>query len=231
MIALILAGGYGKRLRPYTDTLPKPMIEVGGKPILEWQIEWLKSHGFRNFILLIGHLGSKIQEYFGDGREWGVSIKYSAEDRPLGTAGAVKRAEKLIAEEEFLLVNGDIITNLNPLELKEEMDENILGVISLSPLKSPFGIVEVNERGFIVNFREKPIIEGIWINAGVIYFSRSALKYFPELGNYETEVLPRLAEEKKLKGKKYNSIYWKSIDSHKDLEEADEALRKGEVKY
>ncbi|MGB9725333.1 MAG: nucleotidyltransferase family protein [Fervidicoccaceae archaeon] len=231
MIALILAGGLGKRLKPYTDKVPKPMIEVGGKPILEWQVEWLKKYGIKNFIFLTGHLSEVIEKYFGNGDKWGVEIRYSKEEEPLGTAGAVKKAESFMKEEDFFLINGDIITNLNPFLLKESLDEKSLGIVALVPLKSPYGIVDLDEKGFILKFREKPIIENYWINAGVLYFVSDVLKYFPSKGNYETEVLPKLAEERKLKGFKFTNVYWKSIDSHKDLEEANEALTKGSLHY
>jgi len=231
MIALILAGGLGKRLRPYTDKIPKPMINVGGKPILEWQVEWLKKYDVRDFIFLIGHLGEEIERYFGNGSKWGVHILYSKEEEPLGTAGAVKKAEELISEEEFLLINGDIITNLNPLILSKELTQGIEGVLALVPLKSPYGIVDLSEDGFILKFREKPLINDYWINAGVLLFKTDVLKYFPTRGNYETDVLPILAEERKLKGYGYTGVYWKSIDSHKDLEEANEALKSGELAF
>jgi len=229
MFALILAGGFGKRLKPYTDKIPKPMIKVGGKPIIEWQIEWLKRYGITRFIFLTGYLSEAIEDYFGDGSNWGVKIEYSKEEEPLGTAGAVKKAERLIDEDEFFLLNGDVLTNLNPVLLRGELKEEVDGVLALVPLKSPYGIVDLDSSNFILRFREKPIIEDYWINAGILLFNRDALRYFPERGNYETEVLPRLAEERKLKGFKYSSVYWKSIDSYKDLEEANEAFSKGEI--
>lgn len=231
MIALILAGGLGKRLRPYTDKVPKPMIDVAGKPILEWQIEWLKKYGIEKFVFLTGHLSEVIEQYFGNGEKWGVQIKYSKEEEPLGTAGAVKKAERFVTEDYFFLINGDIISNLNPIMLKEGAGEDILGVLALVPLKSPYGIVDLDEKDRILRFREKPIIENYWINAGVLYFSSKVLKYFPVRGNYETEVLPKLSNERKLKGFKFPNVYWKSIDSHKDLEEANEALANGLLRY
>ncbi|MEM1775262.1 MAG: nucleotidyltransferase family protein, partial [Desulfurococcaceae archaeon] len=115
MLAAILAGGLGKRLRPYTDDLPKPMIQVADRPILEWQILWLKKYGIREIVLLVGYRKEKIIEYFGSGSKLGVKITYVVEDDPLGTGGAIKNAEHVLSKDEvFLVLNGDIITNLNP---------------------------------------------------------------------------------------------------------------------
>ena len=110
MQAVIMAGGKGTRLAAITkDEIPKPMVLINGKPLLLWQVEELKSHGIHDVIMVIGHLGSKIQEYFGDGSQFGVSITYIIEDTPLGTAGAFFYLKNYLAENPFLLVFGDVI--------------------------------------------------------------------------------------------------------------------------
>jgi len=106
MQVAILAGGLGTRLRPLTLTVPKPMVPIHGRPFLEYQIEWVKQFGFHRILLLTGYLGEQIEEHFQDGRRWGVSIAYSRESSPLGTAGALKLAEHQL-DERFLLLNGD----------------------------------------------------------------------------------------------------------------------------
>jgi Nucleoside-diphosphate-sugar pyrophosphorylase involved in lipopolysaccharide biosynthesis/translation initiation factor 2B, gamma/epsilon subunits (eIF-2Bgamma/eIF-2Bepsilon) len=144
-LAAILAGGFGKRLRPFTEEFPKPMISIGGRTLLEYQIEWLRSFGFSEVVLLVGYKKEKIIEHFGSGSRYGVKITYVVEDEPLGTGGAVKNAEHILSKEDvFLVLNGDILTNLNPLLLVEKVNSSrLLGVIATIPLPSPYGILEL----------------------------------------------------------------------------------------
>ncbi len=218
--ALILAGGYGKRLRPLTLEKPKPLIEVGPRSILEWQILWLKSYGIRDIVLAVGYLRSKIFEAIGDGSKLGVRVYYSVEDEPLGTGGAIKHAQMFLEDcDKFIVVNGDIITNLPVNKLLEELKGDLVGVIALTPMRSPYGIVHVDSEGYIVEFREKPSLEYL-INAGVYAFTPEIFKYLPEKGDIETTTFPKLAKERKLKAVIMKDIYWRSIDSIKDVEEA-----------
>ena len=106
MQVVILAGGLGARLRPLTLTVPKPMVPIHGRPFLEYQIDWVKQFGFDRILLLTGYLGEQIEAHFEDGRRWGVSMSYSRESSPLGTAGALRLAENQLGEQ-FLLLNGD----------------------------------------------------------------------------------------------------------------------------
>jgi NDP-sugar pyrophosphorylase family protein len=222
----ILAGGYGKRLRPYTETTPKPLVEVAGKPILVWQMEWLKRYGITEFVLLVGYLKEKIIEYVGSGARFGVSVTYVVEDKPLGTAGALKNAEHVLRSEKvFLVINGDIITNLDPRKLIEKLEEvdEAVGVIASVPLRSPYGILEV--RGDqVVRFREKPVLHEYWINAGVYAFRPDVFQYLPEHGDIEVTAFPKLASEGRLYTVKFSNVYWRSIDTHKDVEEAGREL-------
>ncbi len=225
MLALILAGGYGKRLRPYTDKIPKPMIQIGGKPILEFQLQWLKNQGVKDFIFLVGYRADEIIKYFDDGSKWGVNILYSIEDTPAGTAGAIYNARNLIDRDEFLVVNGDIVTDLRIFQLIEALDRYI-GSIALVPMPSPYGIVDVDEDGVIIRFREKPLLEDKWINAGVYAFKKDILKYLPRKGDIEKTVFPELASEGSLKGVRYTGVFWKSIDSVKYLEYMEKMAKK-----
>ncbi len=224
--AIILAGGFGKRLQPLTLERPKPLIEVGGKPILQWQIEWLKRQGVRDFVLAVGYLRTKIFEYMGDGTKLGVRIFYSVEEEPLGTGGAIKNALKFVEDDVFVVLNGDVITNIPIKPLLDELERNkdIIGVIALVPMRSPFGIVHLNEDGYVVEFREKPLLEYL-INAGMYVFRRGVDKYLPEKGDIETTAFPKLASERRLKGVIFKDVYWKSIDSVKDLEEVDAIVK------
>ena len=224
MKAVILAGGYGKRLRPLTNKVPKPLVEVAGKPILRWQIEWLRMHGFREVVLCVGYLKEKIMEYVGDGGVLGVKAYYAVEDEPLGTGGAIKNAESVLQSEgKFLVLNGDVLTNLNPARLVDALG-GAAGALSLVPLRSSYGVIDVDERGVIREFREKPLLPDYWINAGVYCFTPEILNHLPERGDIESTSFPELARRGRLVGVKYNDVYWRSIDTYKDLEVAEREL-------
>jgi glucose-1-phosphate thymidylyltransferase len=224
-VALILAGGYGKRLRPLTDDKPKPLVEVAGKPIIMWQIEWLKKHGITDFVVLAGYRKEKIIESLGSGSKLGVSVSYVIEDEPLGTGGAIKNARLIYSSQEFfIVVNGDIITNIDVEPLFDSLkgDPQAVAAMALVQLRSPYGIVETDNFNHVISFKEKPIIGNYWINAGVYVMRSSIVEYLPDRGDIERTAFPKLAAEGKLIAVKYELTknYWKSIDTYKDLEEA-----------
>lgn len=224
--AVLLAGGYGKRLKPLTENLPKPMLEVSGKPILVWQVEWLKKLGVKEFIVCAGYLREKIIEVIGSGSRLGVKIGYSVEDEPLGTGGALKNGEHLLRfDKQFIVVNGDILTTLNPFRMLDLLDGSI-ACIALTKLPSPYGIVEFDEKTYLVKrFAEKPQLTN-YINAGVYVFSSEIFKYLPEQGDLEKHTFPLLVERKAIRAFPYDDAEWISIDSHKDLEEAQRVVRR-----
>lgn len=224
MITVILAGGLGKRLRPLTSDRPKPMIQINNTPIIELQVKWLKKFGITDIIVLVGHLREKIKHHLADGKKFGVNISYIEENVPLGTGGALKNAKDHIiqngnSDPGFFVINGDILTNLDPFTISEKGSMTL----ALVPMKSTFGIVETNG-DLVSKFIEKPSIEDMWINAGVYYFSNEIFDYLPDKGNLETVTLPMLVEKQKLKAKKFSNNYWQSIDSHKDVDEASKEI-------
>lgn len=224
MITVILAGGLGKRLRPLTSDRPKPMIQINNTPIIELQVKWLKKFGITEIIVLVGHLREKIKHHLADGEKFGVNISYIEENVPLGTGGALKNAKDHIikngnSDSGFFVINGDILTNLDPFTISEKGSMTL----ALVPLKSTFGIVETNG-DLVSKFVEKPSIEDTWVNAGVYYFSNEIFDYLPDKGNLETVTLPMLVEKQKLKAKKFSNNYWRSIDSHKDVDEASQEI-------
>jgi NDP-sugar pyrophosphorylase family protein len=224
MKAVILAGGFGKRLRPLTDQRPKPMIEVLNKPIIEWQIKWFKKYGIKEIIICVGYLKEHIINYIGSGTRFGVRVGYAVEDEPLGTGGALKNSQSLLGasmEDGFFLINGDILTDLDPNELRN----GAYAALALVPLRSPFGIVEIDKNSDVLGFVEKPQIKDRWINAGVYYLKREIFEYLPENGNIEVTALPVMAKQRKLKAVKYENSFWRSIDSHKDIEEAEKEIK------
>ena len=224
MITVILAGGLGKRLRPLTSDRPKPMIQINNTPIIELQVKWLKKFGITDIIVLVGHLREKIKHHLADGKKFGVNISYIEENVPLGTGGALKNAKDHIiqngnSDSGFFVINGDILTNLDPFTISEKGSMTL----ALVPMKSTFGIVETNG-DLVSKFIEKPSIEDMWINAGVYYFSNEIFDYLPDKGNLETVTLPMLVEKQKLKAKKFSNNYWRSVDSHKDVDEASKEI-------
>ena len=217
MKAVILAGGFGKRLKPLTDQRPKPMIEVLNVPIIVWQVMWLRKYGVKDFILCVGYMREQIFDRIGNGSKFRIDVEYSVEEEPLGTGGALKNAKDLLSgQDSFFMLNGDVLTELDPNRLHVTNSHTI----ALVPLRSPFGVVELDSDSKVLGFVEKPEISDKWINAGVYHFTQEVFKYLPENGNIEVTALPALANEGKLQAVKYQNVFWRSIDSHKDIEEA-----------
>ena len=230
VIAMILAGGYGKRLRPLTLEVPKPLVKVGGKPVLFYQLEWLKFYGIEEVVILAGYLKEKIIEAVGSGQKFGLSISYVVEDEPMGTGGALYNARHIISKSDtVIIVNGDVLTNINPIKLVDLVRDrsDLVAAIGSVPLRSPYGILDIDrERGLIRGFREKPILRDYWINAGVYAAKPGIIDYLPERGDIEKTTFPVLAEKGLLGTVLYDTppYYWRSIDTHKDLEEAAKEL-------
>ena len=182
MKAVILAGGEGTRLRPFTEALPKPMLPVGVKPILEIIMEYLKIYEFDEIILAINYLKESITHYFEDGKRFDAKITYSIEKTPLGTAGAVKKAAKNI-NETFLVVLGDIIADIDYsalLKYHKEMNASGTMVIIENTLKIPYGVLELDiKNNIITNLKEKPEIT-FPVYAGVVMLEPKALNYIED---------------------------------------------------
>jgi mannose-1-phosphate guanylyltransferase len=227
MKALILAGGEGRRLRPMTNDRPKPLLEVGGRPIIEWQIEWMKKYGINEFVISGGYMKEKLIERLGTGVKYGVDISFVFEDEPLGTGGAIKNVQSAMkGEDRFIVANGDIITNLDLGTLIAS--HSGIATISLTPLTSPYGIVETDDNK-VTGFKEKPTIKDHWLNAGMYVMSSSVFDHLPAKGSVENVTFPELSKAGQLYCVKFDSVYWRSIDNFKDFEEANADLAKGIV--
>tara|TARA_Y100000991_G_C21969755_1_gene348754 strand:+ start:1853 stop:2914 length:1062 start_codon:yes stop_codon:yes gene_type:complete len=172
----ILAGGKGLRMRPLTENLPKPMLHISGKPMIEIIINNAKEYGFRNFVLSIGYLGGIIKEYFGNGEKFGVKISYIEEVKPLGTAGSLSYLDKDHLTEHIFVTNGDVVTNLeysNMLNFaKDKKCDGLIGIKEFE-MKNPFGVIESNNDD-LIGILEKPIYKSR-INAGVYVISRNLI--------------------------------------------------------
>lgn len=233
MKAAIIAGGLAKRLRPLTEEIPKSLVEVAGKPIIEWQLKWLKANNINTVIVLAGYRYEKLIEFLGSGRKFGVSVTYVIEDTPLGTGGAIKNAEPYLTNDVFVALNGDVLTDIPISKLAKVLEDhsNAVASIALVPLKSPYGVVRISEEGRVESFVEKPSIEDYLINAGVYVMRNEVFKYLPEVGDIEKTAFPQLAREGKLYGVKFLNNYWRSIDTMKDVEEVTNDIKSGRLRF
>jgi mannose-1-phosphate guanylyltransferase len=197
--ALILAGGEGTRLRPLTSTMPKPVLPLANRPFISYMLDWLEHHGFDDVIMSCGFLASKVRSVLGDGEGTRVRIRYVEEDRPLGTAGAVKHAEDLI-DGAFAVLNGDVLTDFNLAALARfHRERGATATIALIAVEDPsaYGLVRTRADGEILAFLEKPSPDEIdtdQINAGAYILEPEVLERI-EPGravSFEREVFPSL---------------------------------------
>ncbi len=224
--AIILAGGRGERLRPYTEDRPKPMVEILGVPLLAYQMHWLQTQGVTDVVIACGYRHDVIRSYFGGGDKWGIRIAYSVEEQPLGRGGAIRRAsEQLGGDAPVLATNGDVITNLQlaPV-IAQHRESRSLATVVLTPYLSTYGLVEVDAEDHVTAFHEKPTLP-YWINAGIYLLSQEALALFPPEGDHERTTFPQLAEQRKL-GAYLSRDYWRSVDTVKDLNEVSKELER-----
>ena len=178
MRAIILAGGKGRRLEPYTISFPKPLVPVGDMPILEIVIRQLKASGFTHVTLAVGHLAELLMAYFGDGSKWGITIDYSREEKPLGTVGPLKLIEDL--PEQFLVMNGDVLTTLKYDQLfaqHQRSNADLTIACYRANTKIDLGVIEFDGRLEVTNYREKPVLP-YDVSMGVYVFNRRVLETF-----------------------------------------------------
>ena len=178
--AIILAGGKGTRLKPYTITLPKPLVPIGEMPILEIIIRQLKKHKFNRVTIAVNHMADIIKAYFGDGSKWGLSIDYSIEDKVLSTMGPLTLINDL--PDNFLVMNGDVLTNLNYCEFYNSHveNENLFTICSsIITSKTDFGVLIKNDKSQLIKFDEKPTSNYL-VSMGVYMMNKKNLEFIPE---------------------------------------------------
>lgn len=221
MQAVIMAGGKGTRLRSITnDEIPKPMAPVAGKPILEWQVECLKRQNVTEIVLIIGHLGHKIREYFGDGSKFGVHISYIEETVPLGTAGALALLPPLLKEDAFFLIFGDVLFDIDLQRMAEyHKEKNAEATLFVHPNTHPFDsdLVICKENGAVERFDSKHNVRDYWyqncVNAGFYLMNSSVCARVPQgqKVDLEKELLSDMIE-------KGNAVYgYRSPEYIKDV--------------
>lgn len=204
--AVILCGGKGKRLGKIGEELPKALVPINGKPIIDYQIEWLKNYGVSNIVLACGYKWEKLKEHLGD------SVKYAVEETLLGTGGAIKNALKHVEGNDFFCLNVDDLTDIDLNKLKE-LGSN---AICLCKYRCPAGVVKT-ENGIVTKFEEKAVLENVWVSCGVYILSKSI--EFPEKGSVEYDVFPKIT----LKAFKHEGR-WVTVNTQKELEEAEKTL-------
>ncbi|MCW5980205.1 MAG: NTP transferase domain-containing protein [Bryobacteraceae bacterium] len=180
MKAVILAGGAGRRLLPYTATFPKPMMPVGHRPVLEIILRQLKAHGIGEVIIATGYLEELIRAYFQDGSKLGLAIEYSREDEPLGTAGPLGLARSRL-RESFLLMNGDILTDLDfhrPLAEHRRRNNDVTVILAPRVQAVDYGVVRLADDGTFAAWDEKPSLEYL-VSAGIYIMEPGVLDYLP----------------------------------------------------
>ena len=211
MKTLILVGGFGTRLREVVSDVPKPMALIAGKPFLEHQINYLKEQGLKDIILCVHYKANVIKSYFGDGKRFGVNITYSEEEIPLGTAGAIKKAEKYI-DGAFFVLNGDSYLDVDFARFMEfHRSVGFVGasMILIKPEESShYGSVSL-EGNHIVDFLEKSGEPGSKVNGGVYLFERKILDLIPsnKKVSLENEIFPKLALERQLSGFSHDGYF------------------------
>lgn len=222
MKAVILAGGEGARLRPLTYSIPKPLLPIGRKPILEIIIERLQNHGFTDIILNVGYKAELIEAYFRDGSSLDVKITYFQEDKPFGTVGPVKLIEHLLDNQPFITMNGDLLTDLDFGEMyNAHVDElaELTMATKIYNVRLPYGIVSKQDSK-IVSITEKPELEFL-INAGIYVVSPSALDIIPKDESFDmTDLIQMLINQ----GRRVKTYYidgeWQDLGTMESYEEA-----------
>ncbi|GAA2622963.1 nucleotidyltransferase family protein [Streptomyces axinellae] len=226
--AVILAGGQGTRLRPYTDDRPKPMVEIPGTgvPIIGHQLAWLAAEGVTDAVVSSGHLAEVLQDWL-DRTELPCRVTTVIEREPLGRGGGLKFAARALPrpDEPWFATNGDIWTRFSLREMAGfHSERDATATLALARPRIPWGAVETDEFGHVLDFIEAPPSPYL-INAGVYVFSPGFTKLLPERGDHERTTFPRLARARSLAGFPLpQGSYWRAIDTAKDLTEAAKEL-------
>lgn len=217
MMAVILAGGIGSRLMPYTENIPKPLVLVNNKPILEYILHQLKKYHFENVILAVNHKADMIREVIGDGSRFGLSIKYSEEDKPLSTVAPLKLIDNL--DDYFLVINGDVLTDLNFNQLFDFHREHKNLITVAAHLRSnqiDYGLLHIDDNSHLIGFEEKPQSDYL-VSMGVYIFSKTVLDFIPDNQPFGFDNLMDLLLEQKRPVAVYQYRgYWRDIGRVED---------------
>lgn len=230
-IAIILAGGKGTRLQPYTIAIPKPLVPVVDKPILEIIIGQLVRKGFGKVIITVNHQADIIMAYFGDGKKWGIEIEYSLEDKSLGTIGPLKLLRDL--PENFLVMNGDILSDIDYADFLEKhiKSERIFSIASYKRIqKNDYGVLEIDDDK-LIGFQEKPEIS-FTVSMGIYGVSKKILRYIPADQYFGFDMLmSKFLEMDITVGIYEHKGYWMDIGRPEDYMRVVEDIETGRFTY
>lgn len=220
--AVILVGGAGLRMRPFTEDMPKCMIPLHGKPLIHWTLTWLRNYGFKHIVLGVAYRKKVIINYVRE-NSMGMNIDFSEHTLEGETGEGFRLAiGRYVNDDNFLAMNGDELTNLNLKKFAEfHMKHKSVVTIGVTPMKSPFGILEIDGND-IVGFKEKPILEDKLVSTGIYIFNHTVLDYLPMRGSIEKKTFPLLAKNRLLKAYRLGkNERWLTINSVKDLSVAE----------
>ncbi|HLP62282.1 MAG TPA: sugar phosphate nucleotidyltransferase [Candidatus Deferrimicrobium sp.] len=225
--AIILAGGKGTRLKPYTYVLPKPLAPVGERPILAILIGQLKKAGIRDFVFCVNHMAELIMAYFGTGEKFGVRIEYSMEDTPLGTIAPLKLIKDL--PTDFLVMNGDLLTDMNFMDIYD-YHLNARALVTVGAYRRKvnidFGVMEVKD-DMVTGFREKPQ-QNYCVSMGVYVFNKKVLDYVPDSRAFGfDDLMLKLLQENQAINSYPFSGYWLDIGRPEDFDQANQDIEAG----
>lgn len=226
---VLMAGGLGSRLRPLTDDIPKPMLKVGDKPILELIINRFKDYGYKDIIISINYKGDMIERYFQDGSDFDVNIEYVVERKRLGTAGAIRLAKEHLSDKPFFVMNCDLLTKVNFERLmKEHMKQknDLTMAVKSFDYTIPYGVVNIND-GQVGGLQEKPK-HSCFISAGIYCLSPSVVDLIPDNQYCDiTEIISRLIQQNRKVGSSLITEYWMDIGTVNDYDKAIEDRKLG----
>ena len=239
MKAVVMAGGFGTRIQPLTNSLPKPMLPIINKPMMERTMMTLKELGITEFIVLLYFKPEIIQNYFGDGSDFGINITYVVPDDDYGTAGAVKLAQEHIGDDNFIIISGDLVTDFDFQKIFDyHNSKNSKITITLTSVDNPleFGVVIANENGKIEKFLEKPSWGEVFsdtINTGIYIIEPEILDYIPLKENYDfaKDLFPKLMREGIDIMAGYAKGYWRDVGNPESYREVYEDILSGKVKF
>ncbi|MHC4122775.1 MAG: sugar phosphate nucleotidyltransferase [Planctomycetota bacterium] len=229
---VILAGGKGTRLKPYTTVFPKPLMPIGDMPILEVVLRQLKYYGFRKITLSVNHMADLLQTFFGNGQKLGIDITYCMEDEPLGTAGSISLVENIT--DTFLVMNGDLLTTLDyGTMVNEHINSVSSATIAVFPreVKIDFGVLDIDDAGELVTYKEKPRCEYL-VSMGVNAFDKSVLEFIPKNKYLDIPTLMMQLKNAKRKVMTFRSkCEWLDIGRPDDYEQAVITFERSRGKY
>ncbi|NSL51028.1 nucleotidyltransferase family protein [Calidifontibacillus erzurumensis] len=237
MKGVIIAGGKGSRLRPLTNHLPKPLVPILNKPVMEYAIEHLKEHGITEIAVTVQYLSRKIIDYFGDGRKFGVRLTYFEERKPLGTAGSVKNAEKFL-DEPFIVMYGDVISNFDltkGIQFHKKKKSKITIFMTMVQNPMDYGIINTDENGKVTRFLEKPSRSEVFsnqVNTGIYIMEPVILRYINKgcPFDFSLDLFPLLLK-KGISIFGFNAVgYWSDVGNMAKYEKTIHDLIDGSIK-